>query len=488
MQTKFKRRQTKKRKLLKRKRQTKKNRNRKGGKTNQVGTTATIYYNPRPLCENEELTNKMYNEVGKVGQIRNGRQMADIEISKLKVLQDHGVNLEEVQKYLVIPMKVCKISENNFNGQEPFGSEYFKSQRFTYGAKTPFQKLQQAKNDGAQMVTYNLLDRNLLECINDSNNLEDTLEILLKLKNVYEGLDYLKNFNLAHNELHIQNIMLGFDGFMKMIDIGTLGPYENINDYKELLYLLYFGLFKNFMSNKSKFKFDERLVPIKYFFIFSNLFYINLCDTASDLRLVYKTFASEELRDLILDAFHKLELLQQGQLQNDVRGKDEYKIYKRTIKNENVENKFYFGDDFQGENLHNKKFKNVSFHSCNLDSVDFSRSDFYCVDFSHASLIGADFRGVNIKNYVCFFKANLDKANFSGSKLVGVDFSYASLVGADFRGVEFKYLGSTKFLDADLRDCIFDEDMLDSEYELLTLLRTAKNFVYIEKNYDDDKM
>lgn len=83
---------------------------------------------------------------------------------------------------------------------------------------------------------------------------------------------------------------------------------------------------------------------------------------------------------------------------------------------------------------------NISFYVSKVPSL-FEKFD--CVDFSHASLVGADFRGVNFKNDVCFFEANLE-------------------------------------------NCKFDEDLDD---KILTSLKTAKNFVYTEKNddfYDDD--
>ena len=480
-------------KLKKLKRQTKKNK--KGGEMNTQGTTATIYMNPRLLCSGETLTPEMYNEVSKCSATES--RLVELEMLRIKILQDHEVDLNIVQNYLVLPLKTCEINEDNLNeitysehnsgAKSPYTEKYFTSTNGKHRGNT---QLKKAMANKYEMIVYPRLKQNFKECINNANNLNEILELCLKLDNVYEGIKYLNAHNVKHGEIDALNVMETFDGKIKMIDLGTFGSVDikdSVQDFRHLLDLLYGTIYNQYMIVSSNFKFNKRLNPIKYFFLFSNVYRINL----GSIQYIYKENTVDNLKKIIEDTFNKFYLILKGELRENEP--IEYKEYKKSLENLEIEKKYFFGDDFQGKHLNDKIIQEVLFHTCNLDFVDFSNSNLKYVYFPHSSLDDINISNCNLKyvrcphtslknakfsnsilnnvdfshaflenihfsnctlNNVNFSDASLKNINFSNHTLNNVDFSHASLVDVDFSGATFN---NVKFVKANLLRCTIDE-------------------------------
>lgn len=397
-------------KRISRKRSTQRNKTKRGGEINTQGYNSKIYLNPRLLCENEsEVTEEMYNQVSKAS--------LESEIpNRTKLFLDQGLELERLQNYFVIPIKSCKINSECLNGNEPYTAKYFQTGFFN-NSESNKKYLGDIIDNDLQMVVYPKLQKTLFDCLSEARNLDSILEFLLKLRNVFDGLLYLEQHGLVYLDLHSKNIMITYDGIMKTIDIESIYRGPSLRQFQDFLTILYENIYTKFMAAGSKFPYDRRLVFFKNLIISNEVFSIRDNMQLSLHNEFYKQDKKvvEKIVDYISIGFFNIDRILSGDIRDYGEESKEEKAYKRSLNNmneETISRKYFFGENFQGQNINNKNFTNVSFHSCNLDNVDFRGCSFSHTDFSHASLRNTSFIGAKIEFNVTFYAADVYKCKF----------------------------------------------------------------------------
>ncbi|CAF1484852.1 unnamed protein product [Rotaria sp. Silwood1] len=90
-------------------------------------------------------------------------------------------------------------------------------------------------------------------------------------------------------------------------------------------------------------------------------------------------------------------------------------------------------------NFSQTNFTNIMFESANMMETDFSHTSLFSIKFSKVDLAKAKFNAATISSYysyVSFFQSNMQHTNFSKSYIPRSRFVECSLIGADFREVE----------------------------------------------------
>lgn len=221
---------TKKRNKLKYKNQ--RNKTRKQGGDVGKGTFGTVYFNPRPVCENEEFNQGLYNEAAKLDTAGNTGELDSslFEFKKLDFLREKGINLDELSQYVNLPLKNCLVNKDIFDIKDNNRKQIYDFKWLDYDTSVISRAIQGTKQGKTRkfqtMTVYPLMQKDFSKITqyDYSYDNQEFLQILLTLRNLYNGLIYLYNNNLHYADLKEDNIMLSRppENVMKIIDCASL--------------------------------------------------------------------------------------------------------------------------------------------------------------------------------------------------------------------------------------------------------------------------
>lgn len=229
----------------KRTKRTKKN-IKKGGEYVDAGTFGAVYANPRLLCEGENsMTPNINNEVSKIFEYDDDAEYENNNIEKLKsFLNERGI-LEELEKYAIIPKKICNVNRNSLMESPYIQDSWMRNQKFEYN-KNIFNKKYARLPDTTKILNDNrtaLIDipaynkliisdkggNNLYEIIKNISKYDDLKDFLQKLTSIGEGIQLLQNNGLIHGDIKDKNC-LEHNGRFKIIDLSDIREISTTKD------------------------------------------------------------------------------------------------------------------------------------------------------------------------------------------------------------------------------------------------------------------
>lgn len=222
----------------------------KGGATGS-GQYGTVFYDPRPLCEEEnEITPQMFSEAGKISFEEFGhKDYALQEYDNLRLIkengEEHGIPdaVEQASTYINLPLKNCFV--NPFmNPKKGNLKDAYKSK---WADDSEFERISTAIDKKFTMTVYpkmketvrTLISINSLNLMKNPlqlNDVKGTFEIVLGIENIINGMLFLRSIGLHHYDLHFDNVMVSYDGTYKMIDITPIYKLDDPDRFRNKLH------------------------------------------------------------------------------------------------------------------------------------------------------------------------------------------------------------------------------------------------------------
>lgn len=205
-----------------RRKQKRKTLKKKGGATG-AGQFGTVFYNPRPLCADEnEITPQMYNEAGKISFNEAGNyDLALQEYNVLKLIETKGKEhtildaVEQASKYINLPLKNCLVNPIMDPKKENLKDAY----KSKWAKDSEFRDIATAIDKNYTMTVYPKMKVTVRELIYSTYDVKGIFEIVLGFENIINGILFLGSIGLMHYDVHFDNVMVSDDGTYKMIDI-----------------------------------------------------------------------------------------------------------------------------------------------------------------------------------------------------------------------------------------------------------------------------
>ena len=226
------------------KKQTKKN-IKKGGEYISEGTYGKVYANPRLLCEDETLmTPGIENEVSKIFESDYDANSEFNNINELNIfLRNRGI-LEELEKYAIIPKKICNINRDSLG--PPYNTNEWmqnKSRRYNSTIFNPnintilptTTKILNNYNEEIDIPAYNKLiisdkgGNDLSEIIRNITSYDNLKVFLQKLFSIGKGIQLLQNNGLIHGDIKDVNC-IEHNGTFKLIDLSDIREISTTED------------------------------------------------------------------------------------------------------------------------------------------------------------------------------------------------------------------------------------------------------------------
>ena len=222
-----------------RRKQKRKTLKKRGGATGS-GQFGIVFYDPRPLCENEtEITPQMFSEAGKIsyGNYDDSNDKHDFALKEYKILkkiQQIGEKkeiqdaVEKASKYINLPLKNCIVNSVMYQNNPSLKDEY----KSNWATKSDFAYLSQTDNKDIKftMTVYPKMKETVASVIGRTKDVKGRFEIVLGLKNIVDGFLFLESIGLFHYDFKFDNAMVSDDGTYKMIDLLEIGNLRS-KDY-----------------------------------------------------------------------------------------------------------------------------------------------------------------------------------------------------------------------------------------------------------------
>ena len=193
-----------------------------GGKVFGQGTFGTVFGLPRIPCSNETLADVSgLNEVSKVFSSQRAALKEFSVNTRLQPLL--GDDFTEVNKYLVLPKKVCDINLAEVQDEDVYTDEEWG----TYKGKDMWQIMFEEPASVPWQVVYDEADTSLLDITRNIANVDDFRSFVCKLLNVCKGIQLLQKHGLIHGDIKSGNAV-SMDGVFKLIDIGDINSMADI--------------------------------------------------------------------------------------------------------------------------------------------------------------------------------------------------------------------------------------------------------------------